>query len=93
MEIRRDSSNLSYNLEVFHKGDREEFVKQAKNKIRQFGDLFHQRYVSILPLVKYITIQQRVFFLNKTHRIALITLDLSPPPKKKKKKMMGVWDY
>ena len=33
----RDSSSLSCDLEVFHKGDREEFVKQAKKKIRQFG--------------------------------------------------------
>ena len=40
VEIRRDSSSLSCNLEVFYKGDREEFVKQAKNKIWQFGDLF-----------------------------------------------------
>ena len=39
VEIRRDSGSLSCDLEVFYKGDREEFVKQSKNKIRQFGDL------------------------------------------------------
>ena len=50
--FRRDSSSLSCDLEVFHKGDHEEFVKQAKNKIWKFGDLFHQRYMSIWPLVK-----------------------------------------
>jgi len=62
MEIRIDSSSLFGDLEVFNKGDREELVNQAKNKIQQFGALFHQRYVSIWPIIFYSTLVSEPFY-------------------------------